>query len=515
MNLLYLIRRWWGHHHPTPTRRPRKTRLSLESLEDRQLLSCNTISGFVYQDANNNGLYDPGEQPLASVPLALLNSAGTVVGTAVTDGNGYYAFSTDSTIGTATQTVSNALSFPAQRTNWTNAQSIPRFDPSLGQLTAVEIINHGVLTAQIQVESLDHAPQTITATVAGSLTLTGTGVSSLVASSTHSETFFATAYDGNSDYGGTSGHNFGAQSVDGSRSTILTSPSILAQYTGSGSISFTERATGSSSATSTGGNLLNLINSSAEGDVTIVYHYTPNNCLRAGDYTIVETQQPPGYIAGEATRGNQVPLPNSLGSNVIPVHLSNGDLPNNDFGKLLPASVSGYEYYDIRNHGVREPVDPPIPGTLITLTGTDVFGQGVYQSMQTSGDGSYAFTGLRPGSYTITETEPAGYVDGRNNLGSLGGGMGNDQFFIALGQGDAGVQYNFGELKQIAVTNGGPPIHRRLPLSKVFFLSSDILGFSNGKMGRFQRHGRGHARHHHDQHHHHHRFFWLRVPFAV
>jgi hypothetical protein len=51
------------------------------------------ISGYVYLDANNNGVFDAGESPLAGVELALVNAMGNPTGeTRVTDEMGFYYF---------------------------------------------------------------------------------------------------------------------------------------------------------------------------------------------------------------------------------------------------------------------------------------------------------------------------------------------------------------------------------------------------------------------------------------
>ena len=57
----------------------------------------------------------------------------------------------------------------------------------------------------------------------------------------------------------------------------------------------------------------------------------------------------------------------------------------------------------------------------MTLTGTDDLGQPV--DLRTSSDaaGAWAFTGLRPGSYDLTETQPPGFGDGPDTAGSAGG----------------------------------------------------------------------------------------------
>src|SRR6185369_5780706 len=69
------------------SRRPLKRGLSPESLEDRCVPS--TLSGFVYNDANNNGIKDANEIGLSSVTVTL---SGPVNRTATTDSSGAYNF---------------------------------------------------------------------------------------------------------------------------------------------------------------------------------------------------------------------------------------------------------------------------------------------------------------------------------------------------------------------------------------------------------------------------------------
>src|SRR5262249_10246022 len=80
---------------------------------------------------------------------------------------------------------------------------------------------------------------------------------------------------------------------------------------------------------------------------------------------------------------------------------------------------------------------------------------------QTAADGSYSFTGLTSGAYTITEIQPpsvfeagqAGYYDGLDSLGTIngqvrgtaGGAVSKDVLLVDLGIGQSGIDYNFGE----------------------------------------------------------------------
>src|SRR5207245_1343220 len=78
------------HTKIAQTKRP-----TLELLEDRTVPSGNTISGFVYQDANDNGIFDPGELAIAGTTIQLRNAANQIIGATTTNAQGYYQFDHD------------------------------------------------------------------------------------------------------------------------------------------------------------------------------------------------------------------------------------------------------------------------------------------------------------------------------------------------------------------------------------------------------------------------------------
>ena len=91
-----------------------------------------------------------------------------------------------------------------------------------------------------------------------------------------------------------------------------------------------------------------------------------------------------------------------------------------------------------------------IEGVTVTLTGTNDLGETVNLTDVTDADGLYAFTELRAGTYTITETQPTGYQDGQESLGEVEGTptgvLGEDVFTeVVLGTDQDGMNYNFGE----------------------------------------------------------------------
>ncbi len=94
----------------------------------------------------------------------------------------------------------------------------------------------------------------------------------------------------------------------------------------------------------------------------------------------------------------------------------------NNFGEILPVSVSGIVFFDTNNDGIQNNAgDTGIGGVDIVLTGTDDLGP-VSLALTTNPDGSFSFEGLRPGTYTLTEpTQPTGTINGITTAGSAGG----------------------------------------------------------------------------------------------
>jgi fimbrial isopeptide formation D2 family protein/uncharacterized repeat protein (TIGR01451 family) len=168
--------------------------------------------------------------------------------------------------------------------------------------------------------------------------------------------------------------------------------------------------------------------------------------LLPGNYTIIETQ-PGGYLDNAETVGSAggTSLLNdrfsvlNLGQNVV------GEGYN--FGEIRPSSLSGFVYIDTNNNGLKNKGEVGIPNVLVRLTGTDDLGNAVSLQIRTRANGSYNFLDLRPGTYSIREFQPAGYKDGKDTLGSLGGVKFNDFFDqIVLGTNEFGTDYLFGEI---------------------------------------------------------------------
>jgi hypothetical protein len=453
----------------------------LEALEDRCVPTV--IAGYVYADLNHNGIMDPGETPIANSLIQLHNSANAIIGSSVTDANGHYQFSVDQSISTAPASESFSANLPAARTNHARTASVSQFDPSLGTLTSVDIINNGSLFTNVVVENLDPDAEHVSAQVNGNLTLQGPNGLLLTSSPSGSYAADLPAFDGQADLSGPSSKDFGVQEIKAQTQsvTLHAGTSDLSAFVGTGAVSLTENATATSTANGAG-NLLAMIRTTASSNVKVVYHYIPANAIKPGFYVITQVNEPAGYLDGLETWDNIKPIPGTDRSDFIPVTVSNQNSLTNNFGEIPPAQVGGVVYYDRLNLGRWGAGNVPLGGVKVTLTGTTAFGRPVQLTQQTGPDGSYLFTGLMPGDYRLTETQPAGYSQGVNTVGNLGGSVSGDQFTLSLPTGGQGTNYNFGEVLpsqpvQVPETLPppvvNPPMTGLLPPSKIYLIGGN------------------------------------------
>ena len=114
---------------------------------------------------------------------------------------------------------------------------------------------------------------------------------------------------------------------------------------------------------------------------------------------------------------------------------------------FIPSSLAGFVYFDVDNDGVKDAGEAAMSGVTITLTGTDANSAPVNRTLKTAADGSYKFDLLLPGNYTVSQTQPAFVIDGKETAGSTGGTTTqNDKIaFTSLAQNSNVTGNNFGE----------------------------------------------------------------------
>ncbi len=109
-------------------------------------------------------------------------------------------------------------------------------------------------------------------------------------------------------------------------------------------------------------------------------------------------------------------------------------------------TLCGYVYIDRDGDGTFDDGETGIPGVLVTLTGTDNFGNSASQTALTSDDGYYCFNGLRSGTYQLAERQPTAFSDGTDSSGVSGAEIDDDMISeLAISDSDEFGDNNFAE----------------------------------------------------------------------
>jgi fimbrial isopeptide formation D2 family protein/uncharacterized repeat protein (TIGR01451 family) len=349
---------------------------------DTMTIRSNSLSGFVYVDTDNDGIFDSGETPIQGVTITL----------------------------TGTDHLGNAVNLTAT----TSITGFYRFDNLRpGTYTLAETQPAGYLDGR---DTIGTQGGTTGNDVLSNIVLP-------VDASTHGEN-----------------NNFGE---------LL--PARIAGFVYEDNDNdgvFDAGESGISGVTITLSGTDDLGNSVLLTTTTTITGFYAFDNLRPGTYTVSETQ-PSGYLDGRDTAGAPGGGTTTVNDRIAGITLTPGmDSPNNNFGELRPASLSGRVYRDDDNDGTSDTGEPGISGVTITLTGTDDLGNPVTLTTTTDASGVYTFTNLRPGTYTVSETQPSGYLDGAESVGSAGGSVSSNDVIgnVTLSAGVAATGYNFGEL---------------------------------------------------------------------
>lgn len=146
--------------------------------------------------------------------------------------------------------------------------------------------------------------------------------------------------------------------------------------------------------------------------------------IRAGSYTLAESQQT-GWVQSQAP--GPVTVVYGAGATVF---------GGNDFGNYRPATISGRKFDDRGVDGASTG-DPGLSDWGITLNGG--------AATATGSDGGFAFSGLRPGTYTVAEQQRTGWRQTAPTSGTT-------TVTVASGQVVTGVEFGNVCLGTIEVT---------------------------------------------------------------
>ncbi len=172
-----------------------------------------------------------------------------------------------------------AITTGLQSTDFSTTIVIPSFNGSLGKLTSVDFTLFGLVSSNVGVENTGAAPATVSASasVALSLSRPGGGTTLVTVTPTETQTSIRLgAYDGNTDFTGTSGATFNGQSATlTADSGLLTSAADLALFTSAGDGTITLPVSGIGSSFASGaGNLVSNFDTSGQATTVVTYNYT-------------------------------------------------------------------------------------------------------------------------------------------------------------------------------------------------------------------------------------------------
>jgi protocatechuate 3,4-dioxygenase beta subunit len=194
------------------------------------------------------------------------------------------------------------------------------------------------------------------------------------------------------------------------------------------------------------------------------------NNLAAGTYAVMEVH-PSGWLDGLDTPGNLGGVADASppGDMIRQIAINWGQTGvEYNFGELLPGSIRGIVVVSTDPDCDPHDGEPGIEGVLIELL--DAAGS-TLASTTTNALGQYAFTGLRPGTYSVREHQPGGYFDLDAHVGT-GGGVrltSNQIGEISVGSDQHLVDYDFCEEPPSQLSGyvfiDGVPIRTNDPLS--------------------------------------------------
>lgn len=449
------------------------------------------ISGFVFVDDSNDGIRDPDEAPIAGVTITLLDlSNGQQVAQTTTDAEGRYEF--DSIIpGDYRIVQTQPVDFFDGIDTLGTVDGVPtgnidandRLSLTLRQGQTAEQFNFGELrpaslSGRVHLDNngnceLDPGEELLSGVT---IRLLGRGDVIIATTTTDALGFYEFdnlppgtytivqgevpgTFDGDSSVGSAGGVQIGANRVS---EITLTSGQVAVEY------DFCERPSaqisGSVFADRDGDCLLHDGDASLAGvtvelydaagnliattmtDASGTYRFTD---LPAGNYTLREIQ-PIGFLQG-GQRAGSGGGDDSLDDVISDIVIGFGDrFTNYNFCEIEPASISGVVQIDSNANGVNDAGEPGIADVSILLL--DDAGN-VVLTTTTDATGGYDFTGLRPGQYSIIESQPEGFFQGGQSAGTGDGFViGEDQLGVNLFAGEILVDYNFLELLPASIS---------------------------------------------------------------
>ena len=371
-----------------------------------------SITGTVYLDQNGNTTQDGTEGGLNSVTVTLKNSSGTTVSTTTTDSEGRYDFSN---VTPGAYWVEQTL--PSGYTN-TSAQNV---SINLGASKKVEVnfgdIGTGIITGTVFDDLNGNATQEVAEDGLSGVTLTLTDSSGSSSTTT-------TDSDGFYQFTALTSGTYSVTETDPSSYSSDTSNTQTAVIVNGGSagVHFADRKTGSLSgftfadlngdgtfdADDVGISGITITLTDRDGDTFSAT--TANN----GSYQFLNVD-PGSYTVDSGGKSGYISIAGTQRSGTL---ASDGSSVSN-FAMVPPGLILGTVYNDYDGDGEQGASENGLSGVEITLT--DSSNNATY--IHTDSDGSFEFSSVAAGTYTVSESDPTGFVSTTNSYSvTLAGG---------------------------------------------------------------------------------------------
>ena len=410
-------------------------------------LRQNTLSGTVFADVDNNGVKAASEPGIQNVTVTLTgtDARGAAVSLpATTDATGAYSFTNVlpgtyqlaetqpvayvdgiDTVGTRGGTVANDQFSAIVLTdlNGTGYNFGERPAAISGRVWRDVDRNGAIDAGEV---GLPNVAINLTDTSSGTVVRTGTTDSSgnysfpdlpagtyTVSEPSQPAGFGSTTPDSITNIvlgaGGTStGHNFG-------ESTGSLAGSVFFDRNGNGTKDGTDSPIAAVTLTLTGTDALGAaVSRTATTDAAGAFMFADLIAPNGSGYMLTETQ-PVAYANGQVSAGSAGGTPNQSLNRVTPIGLAAAQNATGYTFAELGTVISGTVYRDSNRDSARNVGEPGLAGITITLLDA---GSAIVATTTTAADGTYNFPPQPAGSYTVTETQPAGYQSGPQNAGN-------------------------------------------------------------------------------------------------
>jgi hypothetical protein len=375
-----------------------------------------SISGRKFNDLNGSGVDDPSDPGLAGWTIDLVNpSTGAVVDSTTTASDGSYSFPNEhpgNYIVEEVQQTGYLQTFPAAPGTYpitaNSNTSTTGLDFGNFQLATIsgtvfnDVNGNGIQdsgdlgTPGWTVDLFDshgNLVQSQVTDVNGNFNFMGVGPGTFTIQEAYQVGFVET----------TTPTSYSVTTMSGSATTgllfgnfqdVTVSGTVYNDLNGSGSINPSDPGLQNWLVTldNTTTNVIRQLLTDVNGNYSFAY-------VGPGNYTLTETLQS-GWVQtqpGTPSSPQGYTLTPSSGANV-----------SDNFGNYALATSTGVVYNDTDGNGVLDNGESGIPGVTVDLLNAST--GAVVQSSVTDSNGNYLFTNVGPGSYTISEEIPFGYI---------------------------------------------------------------------------------------------------------